>query len=42
MGNMVNPLTEAKSLNEGVANPYHWTEHCDDIHGYRCDKEVGS
>ncbi|AWR95270.1 IS110 family transposase [Acidianus brierleyi] len=38
---MVDPLTEAKSSNGGVTNPYHRTEHCDNMHGYRCDKEVG-
>ncbi|MBB5254341.1 hypothetical protein HNQ62_002115 [Sulfurisphaera ohwakuensis] len=25
---MVDPLTEAKSSNEGVTNPYRRTEHC--------------
>ena len=38
---MVDPLTEAKSSKGGVTNPYHRTEHCDNMHGYRCDKEVG-
>jgi len=40
-GNMVERETEAKSSGEGVTNPYHRTEHCDKIHAYRCDKEVG-
>jgi len=38
---MVERETEAKSSGSGVTNPYHRTEHCDKIHGYRCDKEVG-
>jgi len=40
-GNMVERETEAKSSGRGVTNPYHRTEHCDKIHAYRCDKEVG-
>jgi hypothetical protein len=40
-GNMVERETEAKSSGSGVTNPYRRTEHCDKIHGYRCDKEVG-
>ena len=40
-GNMVERETEVKSSGIGVTNPYHRTEHCDKIHGYRCDKEVG-
>ncbi|ADX83607.1 IS110 family RNA-guided transposase [Saccharolobus islandicus] len=38
---MVESKTEAKSSEVGVTNPYRRTEHCDKIHGYRCDKEVG-
>ncbi|MFP3260698.1 MAG: IS110 family transposase [Sulfolobus sp.] len=33
--------TEVKSSGSGVTNPYRRTEHCDKIHAYRCDKEVG-
>jgi hypothetical protein len=40
-GNMVERETEAKSSGSGVTNPYRRTEHCDKIHAYRCDKEVG-
>ena len=40
-GNMVERETEVKSSGSGVTNPYRRTEHCDKIHGYRCDKEVG-
>ena len=40
-GNMVDVSSEAKSSGSGVTNPYHRTEHCDKIHAYRCDKEVG-
>jgi hypothetical protein len=40
-GNMVERETEAKSSGIGVTNPYRRTEHCDKIHAYRCDKEVG-
>ena len=40
-GNMVERETEVKSSGIGVTNPYHRTEHCDKIHAYRCDKEVG-
>jgi len=40
-GNMVERETEAKSSGSGVTNPYHRTEHCDKIHEYRCDREVG-
>jgi len=38
---MVETGTEVKSSARGVTNPYHQTEHCDKIHAYRCDKEVG-
>jgi hypothetical protein len=38
---MVDLEIEVKSSEEGVTNPYHRTEHCDKIHAYRCDKEVG-
>ncbi|QIW23545.1 IS110 family transposase [Sulfolobus sp. S-194] len=38
---MVETLSEAQSSECGVTYPYHRTEHCDKIHGYRCDKEVG-
>jgi hypothetical protein len=38
---MVERETEVKSSGSGVTNPYRRTEHCDKIHGYRCDKEVG-
>ena len=38
---MVERETEAKSSATGVTNPYRRTEHCDKIHEYRCDKEVG-
>ena len=38
---MVERETEAKSSGSGMTNPYRRTEHCDKIHGYRCDKEVG-
>ena len=38
---MVERETEAKSSGIGVTNPYRRTEHCDKIHVYRCDKEVG-
>jgi hypothetical protein len=38
---MVEREIEAKSSARGVTNPYHRTEHCDKIHAYRCDKEVG-
>jgi len=38
---MVERETEAKSSGSGVTNPYHRTEHCDKIHAYRCDKEIG-
>ena len=38
---MVERETEAKSSGSGVTNPYRRTEHCDKIHEYRCDKEVG-
>ncbi|WP_016732456.1 IS110 family RNA-guided transposase [Saccharolobus islandicus] len=38
---MVESKTEAKSSEVGVTNPYRQTEHCDKIHGYRCDKGVG-
>jgi len=38
---MVDLETEVKSSEEGVTNPYRRTEHCDKIHAYRCDKEVG-
>ncbi|MCH4816854.1 MAG: transposase, partial [Saccharolobus sp.] len=38
---MVEKSTEAKSSNRGVTDPYRRTEHCDKIHEYRCDKEVG-
>ncbi|ACP47006.1 transposase ISC1229 [Sulfolobus islandicus Y.G.57.14] len=40
-GNMVDVSSEAKSSATGVTNPYRRTEHCDKIHEYRCDKEVG-
>ncbi|QXJ30997.1 IS110 family RNA-guided transposase [Saccharolobus shibatae] len=38
---MVDLTSEAKSSDKGVTHPYRRTEHCDKIHGYRCDKEVG-
>ncbi len=38
---MVDILTEAKSSDKGVTDPYRQTEHCGKIHRYRCDKEVG-
>ncbi|ACP54833.1 IS110 family RNA-guided transposase [Saccharolobus islandicus] len=38
---MVDILTEAKSSEVGVTNPYRRTEHCGKIHACRCDKEVG-
>ena len=38
---MVDVSSEAKSSATGVTNPYSRTEHCDKIHEYRCDKEVG-
>ena len=38
---MVEREIEVKSSGSGVTNPYHRTEHCDKIHAYRCDKEVG-
>ncbi|ACP34644.1 transposase IS116/IS110/IS902 family protein [Sulfolobus islandicus L.S.2.15] len=38
---MVDVSSEAKSSATGVTNPYRRTEHCDKIHEYRCDKEVG-
>ena len=38
---MVDLEIEEKSSARGVTNPYHRTEHCDKIHEYRCDKEVG-
>ena len=40
-GNMVDVSSEAKSSATGVTHPYRRTEHCDKIHEYRCDKEVG-
>jgi len=38
---MVKRETEAKSSGSDVTHPYRRTEHCDKIHEYRCDKEVG-
>jgi len=38
---MVKRETEAKSSGSDVTHPYRRTEHCDKIHAYRCDKEVG-
>jgi hypothetical protein len=38
---MVDLEIEVKSSARGVTSPYHRTEHCDQIHEYRCDKEVG-
>ncbi|ACP34738.1 transposase IS116/IS110/IS902 family protein [Sulfolobus islandicus L.S.2.15] len=38
---MVDVSSEAKSSATGVTDPYRRTEHCDKIHEYRCDKEVG-
>lgn len=32
---MADPLTEVKSSEEGVTNPYRRTENCDKIHAYR-------
>jgi len=38
---MVHLEIEVKSSGSGVTNPYDRTEHCDKIHAYRYDKEVG-
>ncbi|ADX83917.1 IS110 family transposase [Sulfolobus islandicus] len=38
---MVEALSEAKSSECGVTNPYRRTEHCGKIHECRCDKGVG-
>jgi hypothetical protein len=41
LGKHVERETEVKSSGSGVTSPYRRTEHCDKIHEYRCDKEVG-
>jgi len=38
---MVHLEIEVKSSARDLTNPYHQTQHCDKIHAYRCDKEVG-